>query len=460
MYKWAAVICLSVLTAWPHAAAAENAPVALDMPGAIAMALENNHLIKSAAETIRAAIEQQYSAKADMLPQAAAAYGYTRLSDVPFMYFPRYVVSPDGRVTGVDTIEAPLGPQDNYHWNISLRQPLFTGFALRTRYQMAQTGVAIRSVEKQQAIQDVIKQVKVAYLNILLTEKLVAVAEKTVHSLRGHRDQADQFYRQGMIAYNDFLQSEVALADVLQREAEVQGNAQIAKARLSALLALDMIQPIQVKEMAPAQPAVPELPPLLDQAISQRTELKALRLSLQHLQQAQKLAQSAYYPTVAVVGSYEQNGEDWRATENNYNNSHNASLTLQAQWTFFEWGKTRSQVARYRHDYQALSEKIRSIEDSIRLEVNNAWIALTVADKNIQTAAHALNQAKENLRITNVQYDRQMATTFDVLDANTHQARAQSNYYTAVYGFMSAMAELERAVGTPVNIQNKGNIAP
>jgi len=66
---------------------------------------------------------------------------------------------------------------------------------------------------------------------------------------------------------------------------------------------------------------------------------------------------------------------------------------------------------------------------------------------HIQTAQKSLVQAKENWRITNLQYQQQMTTSTEVLDARTFLTQAETNYYGALYGYMISLAELERAVG-------------
>ena len=93
------------------------------------------------------------------------------------------------------------------------------------------------------------------------------------------------------------------------------------------------------------------------------------------------------------------------------------------------------------------SEKIGGIEDSIRLEVKDAFLKLKVSDKNIQTAKESLTQARENYRITNLQYQQQMTTSTEVLDARVFLTQAETNYYNALYGYMISLAELERAIG-------------
>jgi len=70
-----------------------------------------------------------------------------------------------------------------------------------------------------------------------------------------------------------------------------------------------------------------------------------------------------------------------------------------------------------------------------------------VAEENVQTAAKALEQAAENLRITRLQYQQQVTTVTEVLDARTYLTQAEANFYSARYGRHLAQAELDRAVG-------------
>lgn len=147
--------CLTIpLSLAPIVCAAEGGETSLTLNKAIEMALHNNTLIKQAIENQEAAIEEQKSARADFLPKASAGYLYTKLKDVPYA------------ILGGTQID--VGDNDQYHWDLTLSQPLFTGFALSTRYKMAKLGVDVKDAEKEQAVLDVVKQVKTAYFNILL----------------------------------------------------------------------------------------------------------------------------------------------------------------------------------------------------------------------------------------------------------------------------------------------------
>ena len=148
-----------------------------------------------------------------------------------------------------------------------------------------------------------------------------------------------------------------------------------------------------------------------------------------------------------MVGRYEQTGDNLSADNNNFGNDHNAIVAFQVTWPFFEWGKTRAEATKAFHKKAALEQKIQEIKDSILLEVTDTFQRLRVAEKNIQTAGEALVQAKENFRITNLQYRNGITTSTEVLDARTFLTQAEMNHYNTLYGYRIAEAELKRAIG-------------
>ncbi len=425
----------------------------LTLDKAVEMARVNNALIREAAARSQAAVEERRARRADLFPKASAAYGYARLGETPFMYFTQTLVRPDPRVapfyvvSGSQRIEAATGSKDNFHWEASLTQPLFTGFALTTRVKLADLGIEMAAVQKDQAEADVVKQAKLAFFDTLMAESLLLTARDAETTLEAHVADARQFYDQGLIAYNDLLQSEVALADAVQKKTAAAAGLDMAGAALNTVIGVDIenpVVPVPV-EVLPAPPA--PLAVLIGEAESRRPELRHLELALAQLDAAARLAASAYYPSVFLVGRYEQDGDNLRATQNDFRNSYNTTVALQAEWTFFEWGKTRAEVAKTRHEHEALAAKADGVRDSIRLEVKNARINLAVALANIKTAQTALAQADENLRITRLRFQQQVAASTEVLDATVAQSQARTNFYAARCNALKAEAELQRAVG-------------
>ncbi|MCD6487498.1 MAG: TolC family protein, partial [Syntrophobacterales bacterium] len=360
-------------------------------------------------------------------------YSYTNLKEKPYAVF------------GPSKI--PVANKDNYHWDVSLVQPIFTGFALSTIHRMAGLGVDLREMEKKRAILDVIRQVKVAYFNILLAKKFFTVADEAVKNLESHVRDAQHFYDQGMIPYNDLLKSKVALANAVQNRTRAETKVDMAVSSLNMLLSLDLNKKTEIEDISNIASLSYDLKDLTDEAVRSRPELRALQIALQNADNAVRLAKSSYYPEVSLIGNYEQQGDNPGANNNDYGNRYNASATMQARWKFFEWGKTKADVRKYLHEKKAIAERLKGAKDSIELDVKNAFLNLQVSRKNICTAEESLGQAKENYRITNLQYQQQMTTSTEVLDARTFLSQAETNYYGALYGYMISEAELERAVG-------------
>jgi len=392
-------------------------------------------MVKTAAEKLKGARHESHGARADRLPKIMANYAFTHLDDAPFM-----------KANGMPPA-ARMAHQDQYHWDLTLVQPLFSGFALSARHEMARVAVRIKEKEKTQTVLDVTRAVKGAYYNVLLTGKLLSVADETIASLRSHETDNQRFYDRGVIRLNDLLRVKVALAAAVQNREKARAAARMSRADLNRWLALDIHRDTRVEDVGTVSPVDYSLADMLQAGLQNRPLLQVLRLTRETLANITRLEKSSYYPQVAFVGGYGEDGDAPLDGNNDYSNDHNAWVGVQARWTIFDSFGTKAKVARAQADESALLQTLRSAADGIRLEIKNACLELEVAEKNIDTARVARVQAEENLRITRLGYRQQAATSTELLDARTDLTRAQTHYYMALYGYLDAVAALERAVG-------------
>lgn len=420
--------------AFSPARAQEDRPVRpLTLPEAIRIAVEKSFSIKEADALSLAAAEEIKSARADFFPKASSRYRYSRLKDQPFQ-----------RIEGVERI---IGDENGHHWDVTLVQPLFKGFAIASRYAAANTSSRISRSEQEQAILEVCREVKTAWFEALLARRMEAVARDNVAALISHKKDAQGFYNHGLIARNDLLKADVALSAAVQEKEKAVAAAQIALSALFTVMGLGPEWDRTLVETAPMPSAVGDPADLMREALANRPELAVLRFGIAQMAETVKIAAGAYYPEVSLIGRYEQNGREAGGRENDYSNAHNASVSLQASWVFFEWGKTNADVSGKRYDQQALAQRLKWAEDQVRLETKRAYLDLRVAEKNIATAEKACAQARENWRITNLQYQNRVTTSTEVLDSRTYLTQAETDYYRALYGYGISLARLDRAVG-------------
>lgn len=301
------------------ATAAEPTP--LSVTDAVRMAVEKNPAVTRAKELVQGAQYARDNAKSGFFPSLSAEYGVTTLYDDPYM------------ITGGYQVQ--VAHKTLYNWGVTLVQPLYTGGAVSSRYNMAKLQIAVAEKEKEQTTLDLAKMVKSAYYRVLLAEKIRQVADEAVVTLSSHEQDAQKFHDHGVIRLNDLLRAKVALSDALQMQARARANIDIALADLNRQLALDINADTKIEHIDEVQFIHPDLGVMIDDGLLLRPQLLAMALVRKTMDEAIELEKSGYYPKVSLVGNYYQSGDTPVADNNDYENDHNASVMLQAKWTFF-----------------------------------------------------------------------------------------------------------------------------
>ena len=392
-------------------------------------ALEKNWSVKAKEEKI---VESEYAkdeAKAGFLPTFSTSYSYTRLSEV----------------TTIGTME--MGDKNNYQWKTTVTQPVFTGYALTSSYELAKLGIDQSKVSLELEKLDLALSVKQAYFNILKADKAVGVAKSAVESLESHLAVAKNFYDVGMTPVNDLLKAEVELANSQHTYIKAQNDARLARLSFNVLLSRSVDDPLEVEDILIYTPETPDFGVCMAKALKVRPEIKAIDLTDNQIDQKTILAKSNYYPDAAVTLNYIKAGDTIGVSGSDFQKANQWQAIVGLSWTFWDWDKTKNAVRQDESMKKQLSQTRKALEDGIKLELKKAILDLKEAEEKIPTAKKAVNQAEENLRVSEERYKAQVTTSTEVLDAQTLLSQARMNYYTALYDHNLAKAGLLRAVG-------------
>ena len=415
------------------ASASVGAAAPLTIEEAVREALENNPLIHQDEAYRQAAAFGEREARSDFFPKLSAAYTYQNLAESPFV-----------NIYGNQVI---TNSRDQHHWEVALTQPVFSGFGISARHRLAELGLETRELELQQTRQSVVLQVRHRCFNLLMAESALKVAESSDAALAAHEADVRKFHENGLVPLNDLLKAQVARADSLQQRHRAEAGVKNVQSSLCLLLGRNYGDDLEIVDIKPSMPPSAALNEQVEQALRDRPEIAVLKQSIQSKENERLLAKSDDYPRIDLLGKYQQDGDDLGASNNDYANQYNASLGVQARWTFFEFGKTRARSAKVHSEQRALAQALEKIMDDVSLQVVQARLDLDVAAKNIGTARTALDQAREHWRITNLLYQQQLTTSTEVLDARSYLDRAENAYFEARYGYGTASAQLAWAMG-------------
>jgi outer membrane protein TolC len=194
-----------------------------------------------------------------------------------------------------------------------------------------------------------------------------------------------------------------------------------------------------------------ELDYYLDLAVRNRLDIKISDLNIQIAEKEVDIARKDYYPSIALQGEYFKTATDWALSDTeSFANPDGWSFAAIASWNFWEWGRTKyGESVKRRRFSQAKIARQKTI-DQARLEVEVSYLKARESEKNILAVEKAVEQAKENLRITNERYKEQVATSVDTLVAQNLLTSTQVNYFNALYDFKIAEAFLQKAVNLEI----------
>jgi outer membrane protein TolC len=410
------------------------------MEEAVAYGLSHNRALLAAGQEVSASEREVAQSRGGFLPTLDASYAWQHRKDEPYVSF-SVAGSPGG---------APRIPSDYTtvnHWQLELRQPLFTGFALSAALRLAELGSDAARFREETARLDLIREIKLGFLKTLFFEKLLAVAKENVRSLELHRNNAETYFEQGLTPRNDVLKAQVALAEAEQQRREAGQQLAVARARLDQLLYLDLRTELSLlDETAPPQP-LPTLEELYSLAEKSRPEVLTLEASIRQADEQIRAARSGYFPRVSAFGQYYRYGNDLLAENNKFQNNQNVTVGVRLDWNLFDGGQTSAKVQEFEHRRTGLEYRLRDLKLQLDVQVRKAYEELRTAQSNIATARSALEQASESDRITALQYQEQLVIFLEVLNSQLFVLRSQVNYHQAFYGYAMALADLERAVG-------------
>lgn len=442
-----AAILLSTNTTF----AAEGMTLTLDE--AITLALQNNRLIEQSEEDREAARWNLSATRRASGPQLSWSSMLTRIGGRYYRNSgrrDRHDEMLGYKKQGYDVNMSLFPSYENENYNsVNLQMPLYSGGRLENQRKNARYALNAADLTLENSRQQVKYQAAQAYYQVLQQAALVNVQEEAVQLLKEHLRTVSIQYEVGTVAKSDVLATDVQLANTQQSLNSAQGNYQTAVARLNNIIGLPVNTEIAASDKVDFVPYDLSEDTCLDYALAHRPDGIAAVYTLKQAQAQTAAAKSGYRPSVNAIVQGSMSGE------NVFGANHNAeqwAVGLQMNWNIFDNGVTSAQV----HQAKAVERRAESVAqqqiETIQLEVHSAYVAMKTAEKNIRVTSAAVDKAEEEFAIAQIRYVEGVDTNLNVMNAQEKVVETRNNYYTALYNYSTSRAQLEKAMGVPVEI--------
>jgi len=410
----------------------------LTLDKSVQLALSQNPYHLATEERVDAAYSRLREAASGFLPSLNADGLHTLDEKVFELEFPSFVPGEPPQKVKIDFTR-------DYQFSMSLTLPLFTGGRLTSGFKQAKYNLESSKEAVRQSMHTTVFNTKGAFYGYLLAKEFVSVAEEAERVAKGNLENVKNMYEVGMASKMDLLRSEVRVTNMQPVLIEAKNSLRIAELNLKTLLGLNLSQPVEIMGALKYEPHEPNLEECVTNALNHRPEVKQLDFQRNMAEEALKMARAGYLPTLAVSGNYSFWADKLNFQKNNWSSFYSVNLVLSVP--LFNGFQTSAQVGQAKALIREIGLNQKALRDAVEFEVRQAVLKLEEAKESLLSQEKNIEQAKESLRITQLNFSEGMATTLDVISAEAASSQAQVNYSQALFNYVMAQADLDRAMG-------------
>ncbi len=410
----------------------------------VRVAVQRSHEVRMGDLEREKASDQRMSALGQMGPKLGVSGKVLRWDQATEVNLGFEIPDPLKQQLGMD-LPSSMHVMDQTTGDLSftVTQPLTPLLSLYALYRVQGDAERAAEAATQAKERAVAYQAAEAFFGLLKLRKARETAEQARAQVEAHLKTARAFFEQGYVQKDDVLRAEVALAKVREGIEQVATAIEVTTAGVNLMLGRPMQD--EFTPVDPCQDPPPALEATLEEALqrayARRAEVREVAHRVEMARSGRLAAIGTLLPTLAAAFNWTR---QW-GSEFQRKTSYFVGGTL--QWNFWEWGAQYHQVRAADRDLARALEAQTAIRDLVSLDVQRAYAQARLALTTLETARKAVVQAEESHRIATKKYEQRVATSMEVLDAESALTGARNSYHDALYSYYLALENLKRATG-------------
>ena len=414
----------------------------LTLKNSLDLGLFSSKEIQISNSSVTIAEEKIVAANSMLLPKLSIGFNLNYLSDLPFQFnFP----------TQSGTQNQGDQSMSVYYANASLEQPLFTGLRLLSLKYAAEYNKEAALIENTKALNDKAFSIHVAFWNYYKMKNVVAAIKDNLLSLENHLKDTENFFDNGLATLNDLLKLKVRVADIKMKLIDAENNLNTTRAHFNKSIGKNLTDPTEIVSAdIVCTSETNNYDDLVAEAFSLREELMAYQYKLKAADEMITAANSTWFPQLSAFGSYNllQIDSDGGMINNDLNNFWMVGLGL--KWSVWDWWNTSSNSSQAKQRYFQLELTKEIIKDKIEMEVYQNYLNLQSEVGKVEVGKLRVESAEENYRITKGKYNSQLATSTELIDADTAILDAKTKLIISLVDYKLALVVLEKSLGRKI----------
>lgn len=406
--------------------------IVLSMQQAISLALEKHPVIASAQHALRAGEARTEQARAPLYPQVSASIIGTAgsLRSNAFLRPSGSLIQPN---------------QTDFTTGLTVSQLLYDFGQTSARIAANQLAAQALNDDVMTQKANVVVNVQQAYYEGLKRQRLVQIAEETVREREIIKRQVDSLYRQQLKAKLDLDLVQVELSTAEVDLIRAKNDLKASYANLNNTMGVTDLKEYVLEDAAASVAEARPLDSLLALSVDKRPEMLAAHERVQAAEQRLHAVKDQGFPTIQAVGA----AGDTEQLEGRPNLREGgwwgAGVALSVP--LFTGYLIQNQVEEANEQYQEAQSAARNVEQTIRLEVTNAFLTVQTLAQQIKAIEVLVNQTKETLQLARQRYQLGLSSIVEVTQGEVAVTSAETKLAETLYEEKAAEAQLARAIG-------------
>jgi outer membrane protein TolC len=330
---------------------------------------------------------------------------------------------------------------------VSASVPLFAGFKIQNSIKIYDNLYHAETATASQTKEEVAMKVINYYASLFKAQKTVELLEENQKRAQQRVLDFVELEKNGIIPRNDLLKSQLQVSKIQLSLDEANNTLNIVNFHLVSLLKLAPDTKLEVREKDFVNFKMENIPTSESPALQNRKDLEAIRFQEKASQANIKMAKSAYYPSIALIGGYTAlDLKNVVTVQNAMNFGVGISYDLGGILKNGATVKIAESKALEVHNSEEM------LTDYIKIQVQKAIEDYDLALKQKTVYNQAVEQASENYRIIKDKYDNGLSDTNDLLEADVEQlsskinnALAKANVIQKYYELLSVSGQLSQS---------------
>ncbi|MDD5363448.1 MAG: TolC family protein [Ignavibacteria bacterium] len=338
-----------------------------------------------------------------------------------------------------------LKKQDYWTTTITGMQPLFMGGKLLSAKNIAEQDKELAESELAKTKNEVTSDVISNYLNVVLIQNVVKVREDILNGMIKHRNDAKRIFEEGVIAKNQYLRSEVAVADAERNLSDEQNRLSLAIIAFRNALGYKNNEPVEVDDTLVFKSISDSLKSFKESAYLNQPVFKMIDIKKEQISDKYKIDRSEFLPKFYLFGKYELIDKYLSALEPKW------VIGVQGSINLFNGFKDYQKLEQTKHTSKEIDYIEADTRSKIDLLIEKNYRDMQNSVVRYNKLEASINLADENFRLTSGRFQTGLSTTLDVIDAQLVLEKNSIERKITLYDYYKSINELYLTSGTPMN---------